>query len=72
MDDFDTKTIISDDTLVRNVELFKHGDMDDKKCSECDLSSILHPHPKKHHCDLIVHKKEFSGHLAENEIRISE
>ena len=57
MDDFDTKTIISDETLVRNVELFKHGDMDDKKCSECGLSSILHPHPKKHHCDLIVHKK---------------
>ena len=58
MVNMNTEKIISDDVLVRNVDLYKNGDMEDKKCPECNLSSILHPNPKKHHCDLVGFKKD--------------
>ena len=58
MTDHSTVKIISDEILIRNVELYMNGDMEEKKCSECGLSSILHPNPKKHHCELTKSKTE--------------
>ena len=70
MSDFDTKNIISDEVLVRNVDLIKNGDMEDKKCAECELSSILHPYPKKHHCDIVIHKNKLKDNWVNAKLEL--
>ena len=70
MSDFDTKTIISDEVLVKNIDLIKNGDLEDKKCVECDLSSILHPYPKKHHCDIVNHKTKLKDNWVNAKLEL--
>ena len=46
----DSKVIINENELVKNVESFKKGEVEDELCKECNLSLLFHSQPKKHHC----------------------
>ena len=58
MPEIDTKTIISEETLAKNVDKHRSGELSDELFAECNLSLILHPNPKKHYCDLSKQKKD--------------
>ena len=48
----DSKGIINENELVKNVESFRKGEVEDEACKECELSLIFHAQPKKHHCEM--------------------
>ena len=52
-DGIDSKNIINENELVKNVDSFKKGEFEDEACKECEVPLIFHTLPKKHHCDLV-------------------
>ena len=60
MPEIDTKTIISDENLIKNVDEHRSGELSDELCGDCNLSLILHPNPKKHYCELSKQKKDLN------------
>ena len=60
MPEIDTKTIISEENLAKNVDEHRSGELSDELCGECNLNLILHPNPKKHCCELSKQKKDWN------------
>ena len=60
MAQLDTKMVINDEDLAKNVNLMKTGEISDEVCRECNLYLVFHPHFKKHYCDIVKQKKEWS------------
>ena len=48
----DSKVIIDETELVKNIEKVRRGEIEDEKCNDCELSLIFHAQPKKHHCEI--------------------
>ena len=56
----DSRKIISDDELEKNLKLTKTGEINDETCKECNMYLVFHPHYKKHYCDILKITKEWN------------
>ena len=60
MPGIDTKIVISEEDLNKNIDKHRSGELVDEQCQECELTLLVHPNPKKHYCDINKQKKEWN------------